>query len=626
VPSDPTTSRRFRLVAKRSYKALPLAAVVAVVVALPYMFHGPFVLGQLETVAVLIMVAVGLNFLIGDAGQLSLGPGAVFGISAYAAVVLVNKYPTSIDIWLMCLIGIAAAVVVGFAVGLPALRVGGFYLGMVTFFMALAVPTIASNWSVTGKNQGISLFGNPGFVQHIAGKKLYDVVLGVLTATVLAFWLLVHSRVGRRFAALKTSEALVGSLGISAYKMRIYAFILSAVPAGLAGALYVYTQQFMSAASMGTNLSINVVAACVIGGLGTWFGPVIGGAVVLGLSSFLGGLAQIEGWVFGAALIVVSIVVPEGIVGFRWAALVGAALRRVGVRVGETEAHPEDDEDAAPDDDALADVAGAVKSDHGHLELRVDGLCKAFGGTAAVKDVSLSARTSEIHAIIGTNGAGKTTVLNLIGGFYELDAGTITLEGRPLNGLSTHDTARCGIGRTFQTPKLIPNASVLDNVRLGAEQSDGARCHDISAILRLPRGRRAGRTATARALAVLRLVGIADLAEREAGETSHGHQRLIEVARAVATGANFLLLDEPAAGLSHRELAALQRAVKAVSAQGIGILLIEHNLPFVLDVADRVTVMDEGAVVVTCAPQEVSELPEVARIYIGRQETGVGNG
>ena len=623
---------------------------------------GSYVLQQLEYVLSLVLVAVGLNIVTGFAGQLSLGPGAIFAVAAYVSGVLANDFPSKFGLLAMCLVGIIAAVVVGFIIGVPALRIAGFYLGMVTLFAALVVPTIASNLGVAGGNNGISLVGNLNFYQHPSGPRLYELSVGIVLIVVLASGALLHSRVGHRFLVLRTSEELASSLGISVYRAKLLAFVLSSLPAGIGGALYVYTQQFISPGSVTTTISIYLLAACVIGGFGTVMGPLIGGLLIIGLSQFLGGFAQFQGIIFGLLLLIASIFFPGGILGFK-KGLPGfrpaldqifklfrvniATVNQTSDSMKTKQTVGENDEMNRPKGSGLSTPSlplgvlekNGLQEDHSQLLLQskaslvlsafrsedtssstliIKNLKHAFGGVVAVDGVDMTVRPQTIHGLIGSNGSGKTTLLNLISGYYHHDSGEILLDGtRIVGGPDTR--ARAGLGRTFQTPKLITELSVIDNIVSAAEMT--VRTNGISSFLRLPSGRRADSKAVQLAHQCLETIGLDSLADEKAGELPHGLRRLVEVARVLALQPRILLLDEPAAGLNEIEVERLKSVLVAVREAGMSTLLIEHNVPFVLEVADYISVMHLGRCIASGLPDQIVADNDVAKAFLGRSDS-----
>jgi branched-chain amino acid transport system ATP-binding protein/branched-chain amino acid transport system permease protein len=593
-------------------------------------FYGSqsYVLQQFDYIFSLILVAVGLNIVTGFSGQLSLGPGAIFGVAAYAAAIVANDFPTDVGLFQMCLIGIVVAIVVGFILSLPARRISGFYLAMITLFAAILVPTIASSLSITGGINGISLISNEDFVQHVNGTWLYETSVGLVLLSALASWALLNSRIGRRFVMLRTSEELALSLGYPGYRTKILAFVLSSVPAGVGGALYVYSQQFVSPGSITTTLTIYLLAACVIGGFGTITGPIVGGLLILGLSQFLGGLSEYQGIAFGLILIVFTIFLPRGLLGIgKQSASLLASLQRVlpGIPAADALSRPYPSRSSSPDQ-PRADFSEAHSGElQSFLEvtgsrdsLVVHNAVRAFGGVIAVDHVSLVVEPGTIHGLIGSNGSGKTTLLNLISCFYKLDEGEITLGNERVDGGSPDRAARLGISRTFQQPKLYLEGTVLENLLPAAESY--IRCDSFSSFLRLPKGRRTDRAARESALACLDVLGLKSLANTEAGDLPHGLRRLVEIARVLALHPRILLLDEPGAGLSLAEVDRLRVVLGEVRAAGIAILLIEHNVPLVLEVADFITALHLGRCIAQGTPAYIRGHAEVESAFLGRQQ------
>jgi branched-chain amino acid transport system ATP-binding protein/branched-chain amino acid transport system permease protein len=593
------------------------AALMIGLAALPFFIvTDAYMLGTLEYVIAMVMVAIGLNIVSGYAGQLSLGPGAIFAIAGYGAALLADHFPTQVGLAAMCLAGMAIAALAGLIVGIPALRIGGFYLAMVTLFIALIVPELAGAMHFTGGPTGISLLSNLEWTPSWSGVPLYE--LGVATVAVLALlsWLLLHSRLGTRFMVIAAGDELAGSLALSPMRAKLGAFMLSALPAGIGGGYYVYTQQFMSPESGNPDVSIYLLAACVIGGLGTVSGPLVGGLLVMCLTQFLGSLQEYDGIVFGTLLIFFALLLPDGIVGLaagQGRSVVGRLLQRrrraptpsplAGVEGNGSRSEPP----PAPPPPAAEASPDTV--------LRLEAVRKEFGGVVAVDGVDLALRPGHLHGLIGSNGSGKTTLLNLISGYYPLDAGRIELGGRRLDGLAPHRVAAAGVTRTFQTPKLVDHLSLLENVVAGAHHADP--CLAVSSVFRLPPGLRADRAARERALACLAATGLAERADAAAGEQPHGVRRLTEIARALALRPSFLMLDEPAAGLSVAELEVLGELIAALKDAGVAILLIEHNVPFVMDLASDVTVMHQGRCIAAGSPEEMQRNDDVRLAFLG---------
>jgi branched-chain amino acid transport system permease protein len=578
-----------------------VAVLLVVGITLPYLLgQSAFELGQLEYIVALAMMAVGLNIVLGFAGQLFLGPTGLFGISAYIAAYLADHFLAAQSLAAMCLAGVVTSAVVAGLVALPALRISDFYLGMVTLFLALLVPTVFSRINAFGAATGLSLILNPNFVQHPAGLTLYEIGIAMLVVITAYSWLIRASRLGRQLAAIRSDAVLATSVGISPYRTKLISFLLAAIPCGIAGGYYVYSQQFIAPGSVPATLSIYVLAGVVIGGSGTIVGPIIGIALLIGASQYLGVFQTYQGVIFGLLLVLVAIGMPEGLIGFA-----RQLWRRVRPASGPRYEPADKPPAAAPASDRPTRppvVAADVR--------------KAFGGVQALDGVSITLRAGQVHAVVGPNGSGKTTLLNLISGYYQLDSGEIQIGSARIDHQRPERTARAGIGRTFQTPKLLLREPALQNVMIGADQAVGASLW--RAVCRTPAGRAADRAARARVRWCVDAVGLR-LTDLDKQVIPHGHQRLLEVARALAASPDYIFLDEPAAGLSIAEVAELKRAVAAATAAGIGVLLVEHNLPIVFEIADEVTVLHQGKVIAHGTPADIGANEEVARVYLGRQ-------
>lgn len=594
------------------YRLGMICVWIAVGALIPFVFGADTArLGQYEFIATLVMMGIGLNIVLGYAGILFLGPSALLASGAYGAAIMATHYQSFQNLPLMCLTAIVVAAVIAVIVAVATLRVGGFYLGMVTLFLALVVPLVAEHMSVTGGNTGLLLQLVPTFYQHPSGKSLYEVGVGLIAFLCLFAWLIKNSKLGRQLAMIKASEELAQSVGVSPYRTKFIAFVLTSVPCGLAGGFYVFSQQFISPNSLTVQDSIYIIAGVVIGGSGTTIGPVLGVTLIGAGSQFLGGFRQYEGLIYGGLLILVAILVPSGVVGFfddMLERLRGTARRDrfMDSVVTSQSSHT----DGIPPARDAGDEAG--------VPLRVRGVRRRFGGVQALDGVDLDVERGRIHALVGPNGSGKTTLLNLITGYYSLDGGSVHLGATRLDKLGgAAATARRGVVRTFQTPKLMSHDHCLSNVMVAADYVGGGSMG--TAVLHTPKARRRELASGRRAAAALETVRLTDRYADAAGLVPHGLQRLLEIARAIAMEPSFVLLDEPAAGLSGAEAETLKDVVREMAAAGYGVLIVEHNLPIVFGIADTVTVLDRGQVIASGTPEEVVNNPEVVRVYIGRQ-------
>lgn len=590
---------------KHRVRAVVLASIVLFYLAPQLLGDSAFKMGQYEVILCFIVVAVALNLAMGYAGQYLMGITAVFACGGYGAAIVAQHHPAHVGLLAMCVISVVFAAATGMIIGLPALRIGGFYLAIVSLFAAVAVPTLAVQWQYVGANSGIALFLVPGFAPTLAGEGLYLMFVSLVLASTFFCWAIVNSRVGHRFAVLETSDQLAAAVGVSGYRTKLLVILTSSALAGLAGGMYVYSQQFIAPSSTSVSLAILLVASVVIGGMGTLSGPIVGGIIVLGINQFLTSFQQYNGFVFGGSLLLFAVFLPHGLI---------PRLRSRRARAAELLPV----EDVVPDEAAPAkhgvdqDGMDAPVSVEG--ELIVHQATRSFGGIAALDHVDVTVKRGTIHGLIGSNGSGKTTLLNLICGFYSLDEGDVMIDGDDLSS-RPYRVTRSRVARTFQTPKLMLKATALANVIPAAELR--IRCTGIESVLRLPRGRRASRKARERAMAALDEVGLASIADELAGSLPHGTRRLVELARAIAMEPHYLLLDEPAAGLSVRELDQLVVNVLGLAQAGVGVLLIEHNVPTVLEIAQEVTVLHQGKCIFSGSPSELVADAEVANAFLG---------
>jgi branched-chain amino acid transport system permease protein len=614
--------------------AVPVVLIIVLYVVPQFGGSGSFRMGEYEEVLSFLVIAVALNIAMGYGGQYILGITAVFAVGAYGAILAAKYHPHGVGLVAMCIIGGVVGAVGGLIIGLPALRVGGFYLALVSLFAALAIPTVAQQWGVVGADTGIPLYAVNGFAPEISGEELYIIVVSVVLLATLFSWALVHSRVGHRFVALHTSQQLATSIGIRAYRTQLLAILISSTMAGLAGGLYVYTQQFFAPGSSSVQFAVLLLAGMTIGGMGTITGPLIGSVIILGINQFFTSFQQYNGIVFGVLLLLFSVFLPSGLMarvtvlsdrlginvprrpgtpaGRPAAAFAGGAA--AGAAVPEPMAATAITEKPADRLPAWPPVLGASDAS----PLVVEGAKRTFGGVTAVDDMDLTITRGQIHGLIGSNGSGKTTLLNLISRFYSLDAGQIRIGSTRLDNQPPHAVARAGVARTFQSPKLMLRETALENVVPAVELR--IRCTGAESILRLPRGIRTDRQGRTEALEILEALGLQHVIDQKASALPHGTRRLVELARAIALRPSFVLLDEPAAGLSPVELEMVAEVCQNLARSGVGVLLIEHNVPMVLSIADTVTCLHQGRRLFQGTPAELRADTTVASVFLGIDE------
>ncbi len=615
--------------------AVPVVLIVFLYIVPQLGGNGSFRMGEYEEVLSFLVIAVALNIAMGYGGQYILGITAVFAVGAYGAILAAKYHPHGIGLVAMCIIGGAGGAVGGLVIGLPALRVGGFYLALVSLFAALAIPTVAQQWGFVGADTGIPLYAVNGFAPEISGEELYFIVVSLVLLATLFSWALVHSRVGHRFVALHTSQQLATSIGIRSYRTQLSAILISSTMAGLAGGLYVYTQQFFAPGSSSVQFAVLLLAGMTIGGMGTITGPLIGSVIILGINQFFTSFQQYNGIVFGVLLLGFAVFLPDGLM-----ARVTVLNARLGINTPRTRsltsgpavaAVPAAAAAAAPSVPEPTPATAMTEKPAARLPawppilgasdsspLVVEGAKRTFGGVTAVDDMDLTLTRGQIHGLIGSNGSGKTTLLNLISRFYSLDAGQIRIGSTRLDNQPAHAVARSGIARTFQSPKLMLRETALENVIPAVELR--VRCTGAESILRLPRGVRTNRQAHDEALEILEALGLHHVIAQKAAALPHGTRRLVEMARAIALRPSFVLLDEPAAGLSPVELEMVAEVCQNLARSGVGVLLIEHNVPMVLSIADTVTCLHQGKRLFQGTPAELRADTNVASVFLGVDE------
>ena len=578
-------------------KAAPaIGAAAALGLTVPAIFFADGY--QLYVIALLgltAVVGVGLNVILGLTGQISLGHVGFYAIGAYVASILTVTHGWSF--WPAFLLAGAAAGAAGVLLAIPALRVSGPYLAMVTIAFGFVVEQGAAEWkAVTGGWNGIMNIPAPGVFGYAFDERgIALFVVAFTTVSLVLFARLKASPWGLAMRAVRDSEIAGQSLGLNLVSIRTTAFALSAVLAGLAGAVFASMTNFISPESFPFFQSILFLLVVMIGGSGTVLGPLIGAVVVVLLPEFLSFLAEYRLLFVGALLLVVLWLAPEGVAG----------------AIGRFTARPDDRRAVRP---AGFDVAAFLAEGRSGEALRVEDLRIAFGGVQAVAGVGFTARAGEVTSIIGPNGAGKTTLLNLMGGFYKPDAGRVLLGEQDLAGRPTHVVARAGIARTYQTTQLFPRMPVSDNLLVALR---GGRLGSIGAALF---GRRRDERLREEAEGLLAFAGYEGAVHRPAGALPHVDKRLVEIARALATRPRVLMLDEPTAGLSRADTERVGTLLRRIAAAGTAVILVEHDMNLVMGVSDHVVVLDAGRAIAGGTPAEVRVDPAVLKAYLGEGE------
>jgi ABC-type branched-subunit amino acid transport system ATPase component/ABC-type branched-subunit amino acid transport system permease subunit len=513
-----------------------------------------------------------------------------------------------LSFWLAALAGMASAAAVGALMALPAFRISTWYFALITLAFAQVTGNILIEWrGLTKGYAGIIGIPMPELAgMRFGGRELYWAVALAVIAVFVLLRNLVLSRFGRALVAVRDNPSAAVASGASVVRLKMFAFVVSAALAGLAGAFYAVQKSVITPDDFTSDFSIFFLLMVVLGGSGRLWGPVLGTVVFFLVPELLSSLQSWRLLIYGVALLVLMLFAPRGLVGMFEQAWYSLRGRR-----------PQD----APPPPAAA--APAIRQPAAGLPLAIKSVQKHFGGVAALADVSIAIKAGESHAIVGPNGSGKTTLLNLISGFYLADGGSITLGERNVVGLAPHAIARLGVGRTFQTPKLLGELSVIDNIMLGAFASEAATAAEIG--LRLARARREAADVFASAMAYLDFVGLSDHAFAAAGAIPHGQQRLVEIARALVGNPKLLLLDEPAAGLSLHELDQLGRLIAAIRDRGTTVVVVEHHLELIASICSEITVLNRGSVLAAGSPQAVFSNSAVLEAYMGSRAVHVGN-
>jgi branched-chain amino acid transport system permease protein len=632
-------------------KALVLLALLAFVVWYPSTLSRYWQSVLFFPVGVYVLLALGLNVVVGLTGLLDLGYVAFFAVGAYSTAKLTAAGGT-LTAWEVVLMAVVLAMAAGVTLGAPTLRLRGDYLAIVTLGFGEIVRIIALNSDSLGEARGITGIPHPSPLPGLDfGTKPLPYFYLVLAAIVLTIFLLqrlLHSRVGRAWTAIREDEDAAELMGVPTFKMKLWSFAIGASTGGLAGWIYASKVSFINPDTFPLNLSFLILAAVVLGGLGSTPG-VIAGAFAVGflpeyfrdaaggdevlrfLNRVVGGSAtditEYRFFLFGLALVVMMIFRPQGLLpsrqraaelaeatGDRGMGAVNAAVEGE-LAAAEAEAPPTAAALEVPTDVELPEDFVSRATEVAEEVLVLDELVMRFGGVVALDGVSLRVHRGQIFGVIGPNGAGKTTVFNCVTGVFRPTHGAVQLEGASLVGKVPHRITEAGIARTFQNVRLFPNMSAIENVMVGTD----AR-HTTSvpgALVGTPKRGREERLGRAEAERLLEFVGIRHRAEEAARNLPYGDQRRLEIARAIATQPKVLLLDEPAAGFNPSEKQALVTLIRQIRDAGLTVVLIEHDMSVVMDVCDRIAVLDFGELIAEGTPDEIQSDPRVIRAYLG---------
>jgi ABC-type branched-subunit amino acid transport system ATPase component/ABC-type branched-subunit amino acid transport system permease subunit len=579
-----------------SFALLPFLVLLALALALPLSGNDYWAMIATRAAIYWILVA-GLNLIVGFAGQLAIGYVALLTLGAYTTSVLAaGDVLPAVPPFLALACAAAVGAVFGVIVGLPALRLRTFYFAMTTLGFATIVTQVALAWQdVTGG--GIGLPGPTMPAPFDTAWGFYYLCLGF---AVIGTWMtgnIARSRFGRALIAIRDAEVAAEATGISKPALLVSVFIFAGACAAFAGGLFAGLQTYITPDAFTFELSLLFFIAILIGGRGSIMGPLLGTILLTLLPEIAAPLAAWSTFLYAILLLVIVLAMPGGI-----AALLDFASRRP-LPTNRT---------ILP---RLPSLEALLKKTAEARRLQLRNIVLSFGGVRAIDGIDLDVRPSQVHGLIGPNGSGKTTTLNVISGYYRPQEGSMDLGGGTLPSGMPQARAGFGIARTFQTPRIIGEATVLQNVMIGGTV-DG-RATFLESLLSLPRHNNDERRIEGAARLALEAVGLEGLAHIRADRLQHSELRFVEIARALMLRPAYLLLDEPAAGLSPEEIKRLGGLIQAISQQGTGVLLVEHHADLIFDICHHVTVLNLGRVLASGTPAEIRIHKEVVSAYLG---------
>jgi branched-chain amino acid transport system permease protein len=578
---------------------LPLVLAAAALITYAVFFANPYDMRILTLCGIYALLVLGFQFVFGHAGAVSLAQATFFGIGGYITGIVSTHFEAGFLVTFP--LSIAGPVLLAVVVAVPVLKLEEHYFSLATLGIGLVVLLLAIQWSdITGGTNGLPGIPSVEFAGIVLSDRrsvLYLVWSLVLVGCLISYQV-TRGLYGRAFHLMREDRVAASALGVNIAHLRFAAFILSAAYGGAAGALMAHVIHVVSPENLDLALMVTCLTMTVIGGRTRIAGAILGAILIVFLREWFRVLENYYMIAYGVAALSVLIAAPYGLIG---------ALERLRVLLFGHSSRP------SPPSVSERAPRAAPAGDHDYI-LTASDVMLSFGGVRAVDGVSLSLRDGEIVGLIGPNGSGKTTLLNVISGLYVCEQGQVTFRGQDITNSPAYIISRRGIARTFQHIHLVDELSALDNIALARAGIDGAGLLKAVSTLggdsQLERARRIAMTAAER-------LGIADVVMEPCGTLPYGTRRRVEVARAIATGPALILLDEPAAGLNEQEQLDLADRIKTIAADGITVVVVEHNLVFLTALAERLICLDRGKVIAAGLPDAVRRDPAVIEAYLG---------